>query len=105
MKKSCRLIAFDLDGTLLDNKKRLAPETLDALRAAGEAGILLVPATGRIPAGIRFSRSKSMELFLMMTPGHANFSKRFMQHLADFRERNLKPWPAVRNHGSHQEKG
>ena len=52
MKKSCRLIAFDLDGTLLDNKKRLAPETLDALRAAGEAGILLVPATGRIPAGI-----------------------------------------------------
>lgn len=49
---SCRLIAFDLDGTLLDDKKQLAPETLAALHAAGEAGILLVPATGRIPAGL-----------------------------------------------------
>lgn len=50
--KACRLIAFDLDGTLLDDKKQLAEETLAALRAAGEAGIWLAPATGRIPAGL-----------------------------------------------------
>ena len=43
-----KLIAFDLDGTLLDNDKRLPPENLAALRAAYDAGILLVPATGRI---------------------------------------------------------
>ena len=48
----CRLIAFDLDGTLLDNKKAFSPGALEALRAAGEAGIMLVPATGRIPAGL-----------------------------------------------------
>lgn len=47
-----QLIAFDLDGTLLDDAKRLPPENLRALRAAGEAGMLLVPATGRIPAGL-----------------------------------------------------
>jgi len=45
---SIRLIAFDLDGTLLDDQKRLPPENRAALQAAWDAGILLVPATGRI---------------------------------------------------------
>ena len=45
---SIRLIAFDLDGTLLDDKKRLPPENAAALQAARDAGIVLVPATGRI---------------------------------------------------------
>lgn len=48
----CRLIAFDLDGTLLDNKKRIPEENLRALEAAAERGVLLVPATGRILRGI-----------------------------------------------------
>ena len=43
-----KLIAFDLDGTLLDDDKHLPPENLAALKAAKEEGILLVPATGRI---------------------------------------------------------
>ena len=47
-----KLIAFDLDGTLLDDAKRLPAENLRALREAGERGALLVPATGRIPAGL-----------------------------------------------------
>ena len=47
-----KLIAFDLDGTLLDDEKRISEETLRALRLAGEAGLLLVPATGRIPKGL-----------------------------------------------------
>lgn len=46
------MIAFDLDGTLLDDGKRIPRACLDALRAAGEAGVLLTPATGRIPAGL-----------------------------------------------------
>jgi len=50
--RPCRLIAFDLDGTVLDNRKRLSDGTLAALRAAGEAGVQLVPATGRIPAAL-----------------------------------------------------
>ena len=45
---TCRLIAFDLDGTLLDNKKRISPENLRALCAAAEHGAVIVPATGRI---------------------------------------------------------
>ena len=43
-----KLIAFDLDGTLLDDDKHLPPENLAALQAAYAQGIFLVPATGRI---------------------------------------------------------
>ncbi|MBR3585283.1 MAG: Cof-type HAD-IIB family hydrolase [Oscillospiraceae bacterium] len=43
-----KLIAFDLDGTLLDDDKHLPPENLAALQAAHMQGIFLVPATGRI---------------------------------------------------------
>ena len=43
-----KLIAFDLDGTLLDDDKHLPPENLAALQAAHTQGIFLVPATGRI---------------------------------------------------------
>ena len=49
---TCRLIAFDLDGTLLDNHKQIPEENLRALQAAAERGVLLVPATGRILRGI-----------------------------------------------------
>ena len=43
-----KLIAFDLDGTLLDDDKHLPPENFAALQAAHTQGIFLVPATGRI---------------------------------------------------------
>ena len=49
---SVRLIAFDLDGTLLDDEKRVPPENLRALEAAADRGVVLVPATGRIVRGI-----------------------------------------------------
>lgn len=49
---NCRLIAFDLDGTLLDNDKHIPEETLRALERADAEGVVLVPATGRILRGI-----------------------------------------------------
>ena len=52
-----KLIAFDLDGTLLTNDKELTPANEAALRRAAEAGIEVVPATGRfyeaIPEALR----------------------------------------------------
>ena len=42
-----KLIALDLDGTLLTTEKALTPENEAALRRAAEAGIEIVPATGR----------------------------------------------------------
>ncbi|MBR1438554.1 MAG: HAD family phosphatase [Synergistaceae bacterium] len=42
-----KLIAFDLDGTLFNDKKEVTPETLRTLEHASESGIEIVPATGR----------------------------------------------------------
>ncbi|MBT9779264.1 Cof-type HAD-IIB family hydrolase [Clostridium sp. MCC353] len=47
-----KLIALDLDGTLLDSKKRLSPANEAALRACIDRGIHIVPATGRLAGGI-----------------------------------------------------
>ncbi len=47
-----RLIAFDLDGTLLNTQKHIPQENKDALIAAAEEGVILVPATGRILGGM-----------------------------------------------------
>ena len=47
-----KLIAFDLDGTLLHDDKSLSRRTLRALEAAHGKGALLVPATGRVFAGL-----------------------------------------------------
>ncbi len=42
-----KLIASDMDGTLLAPDHRLSPRTLAAIAAAGEAGIDVLPVTGR----------------------------------------------------------
>lgn len=47
-----KLIAFDLDYTLLDSEKRLSEENLAALRCAADNGIYTVPATGRLLNGL-----------------------------------------------------
>lgn len=48
-----RLIATDLDGTLLRSDGSVAERTATALRAAEEAGVVVVVATGRPPRWIR----------------------------------------------------
>lgn len=47
-----RLIALDLDGTLLDSEKRLPEENVAALERAHRAGAYIVPATGRFFAAM-----------------------------------------------------
>lgn len=42
-----KLIAFDMDGTVLDDNKKILPETKKALEDAAKSGIEIVPATGR----------------------------------------------------------
>jgi hypothetical protein len=47
-----RLVATDLDGTLLDPRGRVSARTAESVRAAREAGIHVVPVTGRPPQAI-----------------------------------------------------
>ena len=42
-----RAIAFDLDDTLLRDDRTISDETVSVLRRASEAGILILPASGR----------------------------------------------------------
>jgi 5-amino-6-(5-phospho-D-ribitylamino)uracil phosphatase len=42
-----RLIAIDLDGTLLDSHGRISKENIDAVARARDTGALIVPCTGR----------------------------------------------------------
>ena len=43
-----KLIAFDFDDTLLDSEKKIPKRNLEAISRAREAGIILVPASGRL---------------------------------------------------------
>ncbi len=43
-----KLIAFDLDNTLLNTKKAVTPDTLRVLARAADLGIEIVPVTGRV---------------------------------------------------------
>ena len=49
---SIKLIAFDLDDTLLNSKKELTPETFETLKKAASMGIEIVPDTGRLFSAI-----------------------------------------------------
>lgn len=51
-KRDIRLIALDLDGTLLNSRKELSGRNYNALAAAAEKGIAIVPATGRFFTGM-----------------------------------------------------
>ena len=52
MRREIRLIALDLDGTLLDSQKRLSARNEKALKECIARGIYIVPCTGRIWGGV-----------------------------------------------------
>jgi Cof subfamily protein (haloacid dehalogenase superfamily) len=48
-----RLLAFDLDGTLLNDKKQISPQNTRALREMAEQGATIAFATGRLGSSVR----------------------------------------------------
>ena len=48
-----KLIAVDIDGTLLNNKREITPEVFSAVQDAKAAGVKIVIATGRPIPGVR----------------------------------------------------
>ena len=47
-----KLMAVDVDGTLLDSKKNLTPETIKAIREAVQSGLIFTICTGRPIQGV-----------------------------------------------------
>ena len=48
MNKEIRMIAADMDGTMMDSDKNISERTWDAIDRAGARGIYIVPASGRL---------------------------------------------------------
>ena len=57
-----RVIAMDMDGTLLNSQKRISPRTREALIRAEQEGVILILASGRPTSGLMgFARELEME--------------------------------------------
>ena len=70
MQRPIRLIAIDLDGTLLNSKVELAQPNLEALRRAHNAGIEIVLGTGRRhDFALPIARALGFDLWLMSSNG------------------------------------
>ncbi|MBQ6972563.1 MAG: HAD family phosphatase [Synergistaceae bacterium] len=86
-----RLIAFDLDGTLFNDKKEVTPETFRTLERAAEMGIEIVPATGRfwdaIPDNVK---ALDFVRYALTLNGAAIFDVKERRTIAEF------PIPAMR---------
>ena len=50
---SIKLVAVDIDGTLLTNDRKITPEVFEAVRDAKKQGVKVVIATGRPIAGVQ----------------------------------------------------
>ena len=77
MKKEIKLIAFDLDDTLLTSDKQVTDHTKAALQEAADRGISLMPATGRpyfaVPEVVK---ELPMVRYLLTSNGAAIWDKR-----------------------------
>ena len=72
-----RLIAIDIDGTLLDSKVEISPANLDALCRAHEAGIEIVLGTGRRHKfALPIAESLGFDLWLISSNGAVTRSTR-----------------------------
>ena len=49
---SIKLVAIDIDGTLLNSKKEITPSVFEAIQDAKAAGVKIVITTGRPIAGV-----------------------------------------------------
>lgn len=57
-----RVIAMDMDGTLLNSRKEISPRTREALIRAQKEGIILILASGRPTTGLmRFAKELEMD--------------------------------------------
>ncbi len=50
---SIKLVAIDIDGTLVNNNRKITPEVFDAIQKAKAAGVKIVIATGRPLLGVK----------------------------------------------------
>ena len=87
-----RLIATDMDGTLLTDEPLILPETADVLRRAAEKGIVLSLASGRLPDDASFF---AVDAKLPMHVIALNGAVTLVKPLGDVQEAHHLPQPTV----------
>ena len=101
---SIKLIAFDLDGTLLDDHKQISEETLSVLQQAAERGVILVPATGRIRNAVpEFIRNLPFIRYLITINGGVVWDTkedRMVYRKIFDREQSLEVWDYLKQFDS-----
>lgn len=58
-----RLLAVDMDATCLNKKSQMTKETLQSLRMAADAGIIVVPTTGRSLSCLPHKLAERMDIY------------------------------------------
>ncbi len=85
MKAPIRLLAIDIDGTLLSSKFQISQANLDALRRAHEAGVEVVLVTGRRHAfALPISDQLGFDLWLISSNGAVTKSRQGKLFHCDF---------------------
>jgi len=70
LSRPIRLIAIDIDGTLLDSKSQVSPANLDALRRAHDAGVEIMLGTGRRHSfALPIAQSLGFDLWIISSNG------------------------------------
>ncbi|WP_310605432.1 Cof-type HAD-IIB family hydrolase [Anaerosporobacter sp.] len=70
--KKIKLIAIDIDGTLVNSDKELSLYTKQVLRKAIANGIQIIPCTGRIISGIPECITKELDISYIISANGAN---------------------------------
>ncbi|MBC7342307.1 MAG: HAD family phosphatase [Clostridia bacterium] len=69
-KLDIKLVALDLDGTLLNSEYQLSPKTKQVVQSVKEAGIMVTLATGRMyPSAVPYARELAIDLPLITYQG------------------------------------
>lgn len=70
--KIIKLIAVDIDGTLVNSKKELSIRTKEVVCRAIDQGILVIPCTGRVASGIPKCITKELDISYIISANGAN---------------------------------
>ena len=80
-----RLVAVDLDGTLLDQERQLRPTTVEIIKTVAAQGVKFTIATGRLyPSALPFARQLGLDVPIITYNGamiKSSLSGEVIQHL------------------------
>lgn len=99
-----KLVAFDMDGTLLNSRHELSPETIRALYKLKEKGIICVICTGRsLPGLSMFGKLLRLNMPMILYNGSLvlNQDKNILKEYNVPQEEAIKIWNFAKDHNAN----